>query len=347
MTTSSSSDRSTGSADQGRIDPSASLGAETFRRPIPDLTDVAGERSAWRRLADVWDFRWLLVDLVKRELRVRYKGSALGFAWTLLNPLLYLVVFSIVFRELLRVQVPRFGLFLLCGLLVWNFVAGSLNGAAGSIVNNRSVVLKVWFPREVLPLASVGAALVNLVLQGIVLAGGLLVLRNAPDWSRLPWLFAAVGVLVVLCAGLGILVAALNVAFRDVEHLLEVILLAWFWLSAIVYPYASVSDRLGEREWLAAANPALPSVVTFQRVVYHPPDTEILVQREAELAAFRAAGDPCVDAGTCALTPSVLGEIDDRWMATRLGFVGALGLASIGAGLTVFARREREFGEQL
>jgi ABC-2 type transport system permease protein len=200
---------------------------------------------------------------------------------------------------------------------VWTFVSGALGGAAASLVANRSLVQKVWFPREVLPLAAVGASLVNLFLQASVLLVGLLAFRNVPELRLLPLLVVAVVVLVVLTSGLALIVAALNVRYRDVQHLLDVSLLAWFWLSAVVYPYRLVADRLGDLEWLSTANPVLPVILTFQRVLYNPVDE------------------------------TVLGADGEGWFLSRLGVVAVVAVLTCIAGLQLFRRLEDDFGEQL
>ena len=112
----------------------------------------------------------LLVALVRKELKVRYKGSTLGFLWSLLNPLLYLAVFYYVFEVVLEAGIPNFAIFLLSGLLAWNLFSSSLLTGTGAIVDNGALVKKVYFPREILPLANVGASLVHFFLQLIVMA---------------------------------------------------------------------------------------------------------------------------------------------------------------------------------
>ncbi|HEV7865110.1 MAG TPA: ABC transporter permease, partial [Acidimicrobiia bacterium] len=122
--------------------------------------------------------RELLLNLVRLELKAKYKASALGFAWSLLNPAMYLVVFYIAFDVILGGGIPRFPIYLLSALLVWNFFTAALNTGTGSVVAGSGLVKKVWFPREVLPLASVGAALVHFFLQLGVLVAALVLLRH-------------------------------------------------------------------------------------------------------------------------------------------------------------------------
>jgi ABC-2 type transport system permease protein len=150
-------------------------------RSAPRLADVSSRPNAWQRVVNVWRYRELLVSLVRKELKVKYKNSVLGFVWSLLNPALYLVVFYVVFKYFLGAGLPLFAIFLLAGLLPWNLFGVALGAATGSIVQNPSLVTKVWFPREILPLASIGAGLVHFVLQTIVLFAALLIFRHAPS----------------------------------------------------------------------------------------------------------------------------------------------------------------------
>ncbi|CAN5846400.1 hypothetical protein BH24ACT3_BH24ACT3_13340 [soil metagenome] len=268
---------------------------EISRRPNP-----------LQRMANVWRYRELMGNLVRKELKVKYKNSVLGFMWSLLNPALYLVVFSIVFQEILRTNVPYFGIFLLSGLLAWNLFATALSAGAGSIVGNASLVQKVWFPREILPLASIGAALVHFLLQGIVLLAALVIFRRAPSLDFAVAMVPAVIVLLLLMSALAIGLSAVNVYLRDTEHLLELVLLAWFWMSAIVYPYQLVAERLGGREWILLLNPMIPIIVTFQRVIYNPSG------------------------------PDALPDHGVGWYLTNLGYVGALSVVLFFGALWLF-----------
>src|SRR5436190_23359464 len=135
-----------------------------------------------RRLAELWRYHELFVGLVRKELKVKYKESILGFLWSMLNPALYLVVFYIVFQVILGSGIPQFAIFLLSGLLVWNLFSSALPAATGSVVGNAAIVKKVAFPREILALATVGAALVHFFLQSIVLLLALAFFQHAPAW---------------------------------------------------------------------------------------------------------------------------------------------------------------------
>ncbi|MCA1843554.1 MAG: ABC transporter permease [Actinobacteria bacterium] len=217
----------------------------------------------------------LLLNLVRLELKAKYKASALGFAWSLLNPAMYLVVFYVAFDVILGGGIPRFPIYLLSGLLVWNFFTTALNTGTGSVVAGSGLVKKVWFPREILPLASVGAALVHFFLQLTVLIAALVLLRHPVGWAEMPLLPLALADLILLAAGLALLFSVANVYLRDMAHFVELALLAWFWLTPIVYPFTQLGKALKGHTIIALMNPVTPLVLTFQRALYgefgHPP----------------------------------------------------------------------------
>ncbi|HEV7687843.1 MAG TPA: ABC transporter permease [Acidimicrobiia bacterium] len=210
----------------------------------------------------------LLLNLVRLELKAKYKASALGFAWSLLNPAMYLVVFYIAFDVILGAGIPRFPIYLLSGLLVWNFFTAALNSGTGSVVAGQGLVKKVWFPREVLPLASVGAALVHFFLQFLVLIIALTAVRHPVGWREVPLLPLALFDLVLLAAGLALLLSAANVYLRDMAHFVELALLAWFWITPIVYPFSQLTKAVGGRAGICLINPVTPIVLVFQRALY-------------------------------------------------------------------------------
>ena len=281
------------------------------------------------RIRRVWEYRELLDSLTRRELKVKYKNSVLGFLWTLLNPLLYLAVFSLVFGEFLRSSVPRYGLFLLSGLLTWNLFSTGVTGATVSIVGNGPLVQKVWFPREILPLAAIGASMVNFFFQVIVLAVGLIVFGHGPDWRYIWLLIPALGVTVIWAIALGLMFSAMNVYLRDVQHFLELLFLAWFWLTPVVYQYDFIGSKLIERfgaggERLMLFNPIMPIVVAFQRAIYNPE------QEGADYDVF-----------------NLMLSHDASWHAINLAIVGVAGLVMLWFSFVIFGRLEANLGEEL
>jgi len=216
----------------------------------------------------------VLVNLIRKELKVKYTASVLGAVWSLLNPVVFLAVFSFVVI-VLRNRIPDFPVFLLSGLLAWNFLANSLQAGSRSVIDNANLVKKMAFPREILPLASVGVALFDFVLQSVVLV---LFIAVSGHGFRLPelWLYPlAIAVLLVFTMAITFWVSALNVHYRDVGHLVGLALLVWFWATPIVYQGWLVQDKLeqirilGLDAWvLYLLNPVAVIVLGFQRALY-------------------------------------------------------------------------------
>jgi ABC-2 type transport system permease protein len=194
--------------------------------------------------------RDLLLNLTLRELRGKYKRSVLGWAWSLLNPLASMVIYTIVFAVILRIQVNPgdpsgldvFALFLLCGLLPWNFIANAMSGGVESLVSNANLIRKVYFPREILVAATVGSFFITLLIELGVLCAALLLAGN----MILPWLLLAMLLLIPLAAfamGIGLALSVANVYFRDMRHLVGIALQVWFYLTPIVYPITLVPEH--------------------------------------------------------------------------------------------------------
>lgn len=220
------------------------------------------------RVRDIFKYRELLANLVRKDLKVRYKSSVLGFLWSLLNPAMLLVVYYFVFSVLLGSGIQRFPIYLLSGLLAWNLFSVGLMSATNSVVGNAGIVNKVWFPREVLPLSAIGAALVHFFLQSLVMLLALAVFRHPVGWRFLPLLPVAMLTLLTFLAAISLLFAAFNVYLRDIQHLVEILLLPWFFLTPIVYSYDTIANRLGSKAFVYLINPVTPVVLVFQRAIY-------------------------------------------------------------------------------
>jgi ABC-2 type transport system permease protein len=265
----------------------------------------------------------LVTELVRKDLKVKYKNSTLGFIWSLANPLLYLAVFTLVFTQLLDNGIQAFPVLFMSGFLVWNFFNLATMSGTGSVVGNANLVRKVRFPRVVLPLSSVGFAGVHFVLQLGVLLALLAVFYRDAFGPQLVLLVPALAVVTVFATAMALLASALNVRFRDVEHLLEVILLAWFWLTPIVYPVTFVRDQLAGSPWLFRlymANPMAGVVTAMQRAIYvHP-----------------------VAGGRDILPSGGYG-----FYLTWLGVAGAIALVLLALGLWTFRRLQADFAEEL
>jgi ABC-2 type transport system permease protein len=269
----------------------------------------------------------LLAELVRKDLKVKYKNSALGFVWSLANPLLYLAVFTLVFSKLLRNGVPEFAVLLMSGLLVWNFFNLSTLSATGAVVGNANLVRKVRFPRIVLPLSSVGFAGVHFVLQMLVFFAFLVPFHPEAFGPQLWLVLPALAVALTFTVALSLLASSLNVRYRDVEHLLEIALLAWFWLTPIVYRVALVQEEFSRAPWLFRlymANPMAAVVVAMQRAIYRWP----VVVADGKLLR-------------------VLPEGGYAFYLRWLGVAAVISVVLLGVGLWTFRRLQADFAEEL
>lgn len=185
---------------------------------------------------EVWQARDLLRNLVAKELKVRYKGSVLGFAWSLVTPLLMAAVFTVVFLTFLRVPFGNgdFTTFFLAGYLMWQFFATSITSATGSIVANGSLIKKVYFPREVIPFSLVISQGVHFLLA-LVAVTPLFIYQRGWHLDVIPGVVVAIVLVALFTAGVSMLLAGLNVKYRDIQELLQIVMLAWFYLSPIIY----------------------------------------------------------------------------------------------------------------
>jgi ABC-2 type transport system permease protein len=234
---------------------------------------VSSHVSVPKRVVEIWLSRQLLVNLIRTEIRVKYKNSFLGLVWSFLAPAMTLTVFALVFGVALKNGYPDFVILLFSGLLAWNLFQTAILAATGVIVNNAGLVKKVSFPREILALASVGSASVFFFFQSCVMVIFLAVLHIRPAFSLL-WLIPVAFVpLIVFCSAMAIFLAAVNVYLRDVQHLVEVVVgSAWFWACPIVYSFQKiVYPKLNNHYhilWIYFLNPMTPIVMTFERVLY-------------------------------------------------------------------------------
>lgn len=196
---------------------------------------VASEtRSLGDRLAELWAYRHLVGNLVRRDLKVRYKNSVLGFFWSLVSPLLMMLVFWMVFGLFLRGATPVYHVFVLVALLPWNWFSVSVAGGTRSIVGNAALINKVYFPREVLPISVVLSELANFLLALPVLAL-ILYLSDIPLTVHALWLPVIVLIQAAFTIGIVLLLATANVYYRDTSVILDVVILAWFFLTPIIY----------------------------------------------------------------------------------------------------------------
>lgn len=215
---------------------------------------------------ELFRYRSLMRNLVTKDLKVRYKNSVLGFFWSLLNPLLMMLVFTFVFTQLLGDTIPNFPVFVLIGLLSWNWTASSIAAGTMAIVSNAPLISKVYFPRMMLPLSVVLANGVNYVLAFPVIF--LFMLIYGMEFS--PWLVylpVIVAVQATLLCGLTLILSALCVYFRDTTVLVDIGILAWFFMTPIFYRVEDVVPEL--ISWMYWLNPMASIIAELHTVLYY------------------------------------------------------------------------------
>jgi lipopolysaccharide transport system permease protein len=216
--------------------------------------------------------RELFVNLTLRELRSKYKRSFLGWAWSLVTPLATMAVYTIVFKLFLRAHPDKgihgldiFALWLECALLPWRFFSTGLMSCIGSITGNAALISKTYFDRRLLPAAAVGSALVSHLIEMTLLVT---VLAGVGDWEAvafLPAVLVLIATVAVASLGMGLLLSALNVYFRDIEHFMSILLMVWIYLTPIIYPINAV----GRYATLLKLNPMTEMANCFRAVLYY------------------------------------------------------------------------------
>lgn len=226
-------------------------------------------RPPWvTHLGRVFSYRELLRNLVAKDLKVKYRGSVLGFFWSLLNPLMMIFVYTVVIGTFMRLQPSqeRFPLFLITGILHWNFFSASFLTATEAVLGNANLVRKIEFPRLILPSASVTFQLVQLLFALVVFAVIFPFLGGKLWIGQL--MYPAVLLLQILTVlGFAMAMAALTVFYRDLRHLSEVGLMILFWFTPIVYEFKIVD--LGVMTWLRILNPMTTYVIVYQDLFYY------------------------------------------------------------------------------
>lgn len=238
--------------------------------PLHEIGRVKGRpRGFIVATREIMGARELLGRLVSRELRAKYKDSSLGILWSLVRPLVQLLIYYVAIGQFLGAarSIPDFAIFVFTGLTIWGLYSEIVSAGTGSIVGNAGLIKKVYLPREIFPLAAVGGALFNFVVQFAILVAATIVLGRPPLSIELLYVPLSIMLAVVFATGLALVLSAVNVYFRDVQHLVEVFLLVAFWASPIVYSAGFVHQAIGGT-WLEEvylANPMTLAVIGMQQ----------------------------------------------------------------------------------
>lgn len=241
---------------------------------------------------DVVRYRELLGNLFRRDYQAKYKGSLLGVAWSLLNPLVLLGVYLVVFGLIFPSRTPHYPLYVLAGLACWTFFATSLQTSARSLIDSAELVKKVRFPRQLVPFSMVGTqAVTYAVLVGVLIVLSLVLVPAARPYALLSVPLAALFAAEVV--GLALVAACLNVLFRDVEHVLTAALLPWFFVTPILWSSSTLGDRATRHHALLVAlhwaNPVAPPIFAIRDAIWsgHAPHwTDVLYLAVAAAVAL-------------------------------------------------------------
>jgi len=219
----------------------------------------------WEQIKEIYLYREMLRNLVSKEIRARYKASVLGFLWTFVNPLLTLVVYSFVFSVVMKSGIQHFSMFLFVALLPWNYLSMSIIQGTTSLVQNVSLVKKIYFPRAILPLSLVLANMINYLLGLIILIPALAIFHVRFTVALVAFPVVLI-VETLLVTSLTLIVAVGNVYFRDLEHIIGIFVMLWFFMTPIVYSIDTLSANLRN---IFNFNPAVPIIEAYRAIFFY------------------------------------------------------------------------------
>ncbi|MCU1476223.1 MAG: transporter permease [Subtercola sp.] len=301
-----------------------------------EVSVSAGPKSVggfFASIREIAKHRELLDLLIRRELKSRYKDSTLGFLWSLIKPLVQLLIYYVFIGTVLGASrgVPDFAIFVFSGLTLWGLYAETISTGTASIISNGGLIKKVYLPREIFPLASTGSAIFNFLVQMVVLLLAIIVLGQFPvSWNLL---YVPVAFVVVLIWGVtfAVVLSALNVFLRDIQYLVEVAMLLLFWASPIVYSWTLVVQSVKTHTWLLDVyllNPISLAMLAFQRGLWQAG------------SQTRVLGDP----GNLTVVPPV------QWPANMdllLVLATIAGLVALFFAQRIFSRLQGNFAQEI
>src|ERR1700712_5465554 len=233
-------------------------------------------------IREIVSHRELLDLLIRRELKSRYKDSSLGFVWSLIKPLVQLLIYYVFIGTVLGASrgVPDFAIFVFSGLTIWGLYAEIVSTGTASIISNGGLIKKVYLPREIFPLAATGSAIFNFLVQMVVLLLAIVILGQFPISLNLLYVPAAVAIVLIWGIAFAVLLAALNVYLRDIQYLVEVAMLLLFWASPIVYSWSLVTAAAKNHLWLLEVyllHPISGAILAFQRGLWEAGSTTTVI----------------------------------------------------------------------
>ena len=237
----------------------------------------------------IWKYRGMIYQLVRRDLKARYKNSILGFAWMILNPLFQLCIYTIVFSVIIKMDIEQFHLFLFVALVPWIFFSTCLSYGARVVLSEQDMLKKIYFPREVLPIAFTVSQFINMLLSFVIIF--VVILLGGRTLNPFAMLFLPVIMATEFFLALGIvyIISAITVYFRDLEHILSILALAWMYMTPVIYPVEYVPEKLMKLIFL---NPMTPVTIGYRDILYYgnPPRMGILMNAIIMGAVFWLTG---------------------------------------------------------
>lgn len=231
--------------------PSASVPASLITTSIPIYDSAQKRAPLFDELRELWRYRDLLRQLIARNIKTRYKRSVLGILWTLLNPLLMMIVLTLVFSQVFRFHAVNYPVYALCGLILWNFFAQTTTGAMSEFLWGGSLMNRIYLPRAIFAATALGTGLVNLVLSLIPLLL-LMLVTGAPVRAAILFLPVPILLVALFALGVGLFLSTLSVYFSDVVEMYQIVLTAWMYLTPIIYPKEALPQKY---LWLLNLNP--------------------------------------------------------------------------------------------
>ena len=232
-------------------------------------------------LKEIWAYRQMIVSLVRKDLRGRYKGSVLGFLWTFLNPLFQILVYSFVFTYIIPGGTDKYYLFLTVALIPWIFFQSSITGGSTAVISQKDLVKKIYFPREVLPISYVTSCFVNMLFCFVVVFAVVLFSRTPVQPLGVAYLPIIMIIEYILALGIAMITSALTVYFRDLEHILGILSMLWMYLTPVVYPKARFDALPAKLKYVMLhCNPMTPVINAYRTILYESsvPDMSTLLE---------------------------------------------------------------------
>ncbi len=216
-------------------------------------------------LKEIFEYRDMVNSLVRRDLRGKYKGSVLGFLWTFINPLCQIVVYTIVFSIIIRSELEQFYVYMITGMVPWLFFDMALRQGTGCVRYQGEMVKKIYFPREILQIACVTSNCINMLFCFVIVFLVIAVSGVGICMAALVWLPLVMGIEYLLALGFSLLVAAGTVYLKDLEHIVTVFLMAWIYLTPIMYPINIIPENI---LWIFHVNPMTAVIGAYHTILY-------------------------------------------------------------------------------